>query len=50
MIMQKRIEAESVHWWTGEAYGFSSVQPHKGGRIDGIICQMARLRLNNLAL
>lgn len=46
-MMQKGIEAESVHWWSGETDRLSLVQSCKGGRIDGIVCQMARLRLNN---
>lgn len=50
MMMQKGTEAESVHWWTGETDGLSSIQSYKRGKIHGVICQMARLRLNNLAL
>lgn len=47
MMMQKGIEAEAVHWWSGETDRLSSVQAYEGGRIDGLICQSARLRLNN---
>lgn len=48
-MMQKGTEAESVHW-TGETDRLSSIQSYKRGKIHGVICQMARLRLNSLAL